>query len=168
MTEKPGTNWMATPQGVLVALLALEIGIFAAIGKNFFSLGNAFEVVRLSVELGLIADENDRQVGFGGEGQPRAADVRGRAVIAAHRVEGDPHGSLPLLLFRRFHRQRVAPLVVAAVRTDAVRHHRLAAPHAELNLHRDDVVVAAPRALLGTGGAPFGYGHDGSRGRVGA
>ena len=32
-----------------------EIAIFTAIGENFFSLANFFEVVRLSVELGLLA-----------------------------------------------------------------------------------------------------------------
>jgi rhamnose transport system substrate-binding protein len=40
---------------ILVALLAAEAAVFAAIGTNFFTLGNAFEVVRLSVEIGLIA-----------------------------------------------------------------------------------------------------------------
>lgn len=42
-------------QIVLLALLAAEIAIFAAIGTNFLTLGNAFEILRLSVELGLIA-----------------------------------------------------------------------------------------------------------------
>ncbi|HEX8200959.1 MAG TPA: substrate-binding domain-containing protein [Isosphaeraceae bacterium] len=40
---------------VLAALLALEVATFAAIGTNFFSLGNALEVLRLSVEIGLLA-----------------------------------------------------------------------------------------------------------------
>jgi rhamnose transport system permease protein len=40
---------------VLALALALEIAIFAAIGENFFTLANFFEVVRLSVELGLLA-----------------------------------------------------------------------------------------------------------------
>jgi rhamnose transport system substrate-binding protein len=39
---------------VLALALALELGIFAAIGENFFTLANFFEVVRLSVELGLL------------------------------------------------------------------------------------------------------------------
>ncbi len=46
---------LATPQAVLAFLLVAEIAVFATIGKNFFSTRNAFEVVRLSVELGLIA-----------------------------------------------------------------------------------------------------------------
>ena len=41
---------MGAPAG-----LALEILIFSAIAQNFFSLGNFFEVIRLSVELGLLA-----------------------------------------------------------------------------------------------------------------
>ena len=40
---------------VLGLALAMEIAIFAAIGENFFTLANFFEVVRLSVELGLLA-----------------------------------------------------------------------------------------------------------------
>jgi ribose/xylose/arabinose/galactoside ABC-type transport system permease subunit/ABC-type sugar transport system substrate-binding protein len=42
-------------QAILIGLLALEIAIFAVIGTNFFSVGNAFEVLRLSVEIGLLA-----------------------------------------------------------------------------------------------------------------
>ena len=40
---------------VLALALAVEVAIFAAIGQNFFTLANFFEVVRLSVELGLLA-----------------------------------------------------------------------------------------------------------------
>ena len=40
---------------ILVGLLALEIAVFAVIGTNFLSLANAFEVLRLSVEIGLLA-----------------------------------------------------------------------------------------------------------------
>ncbi|HTS60811.1 MAG TPA: substrate-binding domain-containing protein [Candidatus Acidoferrales bacterium] len=39
---------------VLVLALAAEIAIFSAIGERFFTLENFFEIVRLSVELGLI------------------------------------------------------------------------------------------------------------------
>jgi rhamnose transport system permease protein len=40
---------------VLALALAVELALFAAIGENFFTLANFFEVVRLSVELGLLA-----------------------------------------------------------------------------------------------------------------
>ena len=45
------------PNGEWVLAIALlcEIAVFAAIGEHFFTLGNFFEVVRLSVELGLLA-----------------------------------------------------------------------------------------------------------------
>ncbi len=39
----------------LTMLLVVEVAVFAAIGTNFFSLANAFEVLRLSVEIGLLA-----------------------------------------------------------------------------------------------------------------
>jgi rhamnose transport system permease protein len=42
-------------QGILAVLLVLEIAVFSVIGTNFLSLGNAFEVLRLSVEIGLLA-----------------------------------------------------------------------------------------------------------------
>src|ERR1051326_4012837 len=40
---------------VLLAALGFEVLLFSALGENFFSTANFFEVVRLSVELGLLA-----------------------------------------------------------------------------------------------------------------
>src|SRR5688572_2231099 len=40
---------------VLAILLLVEIAVFARLGHNFFTVGNAMEVLRLSTELGLIA-----------------------------------------------------------------------------------------------------------------
>jgi rhamnose transport system permease protein len=48
-------RWFPNGEWVLVLTLAAEIAIFSAIGENFFTLANFFEVVRLSVELGLLA-----------------------------------------------------------------------------------------------------------------
>jgi len=42
-------------QQILLALLASEVAVFAAIGTNFLTLGNGFEILRLSVEIGLLA-----------------------------------------------------------------------------------------------------------------
>jgi rhamnose transport system permease protein len=50
-----GRGRRLTQQTVLVALLAVEIAVFAALGTNFFTPANAFEVVRLVVEIGLLA-----------------------------------------------------------------------------------------------------------------
>ncbi|HLJ93535.1 MAG TPA: ABC transporter permease [Gemmataceae bacterium] len=44
-----------THEGVLLLLLALEIGVFSELGTNFLSTANAFEIVRFSVEIGLLA-----------------------------------------------------------------------------------------------------------------
>jgi rhamnose transport system substrate-binding protein len=41
--------------GILVAALLVEVILFAAISQNFFSRENFFEIIRLSVELGLLA-----------------------------------------------------------------------------------------------------------------
>ena len=48
-------RWFPNGEWVLLLALALEIAIFAATAKNFFTVGNFFEVIRLSVELGLLA-----------------------------------------------------------------------------------------------------------------
>lgn len=40
---------------ILIALIAVEIAAFGAIGTNFLTPGNAFEVARLNVEVGLLA-----------------------------------------------------------------------------------------------------------------
>ena len=52
----PGGRVFASgQQWVLVAVLLLEIMVFSVIGTNFFSAEVAYQVVRLSVELGLIS-----------------------------------------------------------------------------------------------------------------
>ena len=48
-------RWFPNSEWVLLIALAVEIAVFSALGENFFSLANFFEVVRLSVELGLLA-----------------------------------------------------------------------------------------------------------------
>ena len=42
-------------QRILLVILILEILVFSAIGTNFLTRGNGFEVLRLSVEIGLLA-----------------------------------------------------------------------------------------------------------------
>jgi len=51
------TQWLRLEPGqlILAALLGIEILTFSLIGTNFLSLANAFEVLRLSVEIGLLA-----------------------------------------------------------------------------------------------------------------
>ena len=48
-------RWFPNGEWVLLAALALEITAFTGLGENFFSAANFFEVMRLSVELGLLA-----------------------------------------------------------------------------------------------------------------
>ena len=45
----PNREW------VLILVIAAEIGIFAMTGNNFLTPGNGFEILRLAVELGLLA-----------------------------------------------------------------------------------------------------------------
>jgi rhamnose transport system permease protein len=46
---------MRTPVGILVLALAAEIVLFSLVAQNFLTVGNFFEVLRFSVELGLLA-----------------------------------------------------------------------------------------------------------------
>jgi len=48
-------RWFPNGEWILLLALALEAAIFSAIGENFWSWANFFEIVRLSVELGLLA-----------------------------------------------------------------------------------------------------------------
>ena len=58
-TAKPhdaAPSWRLEPaQAILLAVLAVEIVVFSAIGTNFLTRDNAFEVLRLSVEIGLLS-----------------------------------------------------------------------------------------------------------------
>src|SRR6516225_9886951 len=53
------SRWRARfcPNGEWILLLALivEIGAFTAIAQNFLTIGNFFEIIRASTELGLLA-----------------------------------------------------------------------------------------------------------------
>jgi rhamnose transport system substrate-binding protein len=42
-------------QAILIVLIAIEVAVFGGIGTNFLTLGNGLEVLRLSVEIGLLA-----------------------------------------------------------------------------------------------------------------
>jgi rhamnose transport system permease protein len=46
---------LPTSDAILLAALAAEVALFAAIAPNFATTGNFFEITRLSVELGLLA-----------------------------------------------------------------------------------------------------------------
>ena len=48
-------RWSPNGELRLLAALAIEIALFAAVAPNFLSVGNFFEITRLSVELGLLA-----------------------------------------------------------------------------------------------------------------
>ncbi len=55
VAARSGARGLEPAQGTLAALLVLELVVFSIIGTNFLSLANAFEVLRLSVEIGLLA-----------------------------------------------------------------------------------------------------------------
>jgi len=49
------TSFAPGHSGVLLGALALEAVLFSFVAPNFFTVGNFFEITRLSVELGLLA-----------------------------------------------------------------------------------------------------------------
>jgi rhamnose transport system permease protein len=54
-TSQHRTRRLELAQRILIALVALEVAVFSVIGTNFLSVDNAFEVLRLSVEIGLLS-----------------------------------------------------------------------------------------------------------------
>jgi rhamnose transport system permease protein len=48
-------HWFPNGEWILLLALAAEVALFSAIGQNFFTAGNFFEVIRFSVELGMLA-----------------------------------------------------------------------------------------------------------------
>lgn len=53
--RRPGARFVPSHELVLAGLLLTELLVFCIIGRNFVSGDNAFEIVRLSVEVGLLA-----------------------------------------------------------------------------------------------------------------
>src|SRR5262245_3488619 len=51
----PRGKLLSSASAVLLLALHTEVGVFSAIAENFFTVGNFIEVVRFSVELGLLA-----------------------------------------------------------------------------------------------------------------
>lgn len=52
----PAAHARLSPQlGMLLAIIAIELVVFSFLGTNFLSAANAYQVLRLNVELGLIA-----------------------------------------------------------------------------------------------------------------
>src|SRR5438067_12020681 len=103
--------------------------------------------LKARLDLGAVADQEDVEPWVCGHRLHRTGNDRSRCVITPHRVQCDTHGS-----FLLFHRYDFSVLIVAAVRTDPMRQHRLIASAAVLNLERFNVVVAPPFALAGVGG----------------
>ncbi|MBV8879126.1 MAG: ABC transporter permease [Planctomycetaceae bacterium] len=48
-------SFLLSHEGVLALLLVAEIAVFSVIGRNFLTTKNAFEIVRLGTEIGLLA-----------------------------------------------------------------------------------------------------------------
>ena len=118
-------RWSPNGEWVLLIALLAEIGLFSAIGRNFFTLGNFVEVIRFSVELGLLAialtpvivtGGIDLSVGsmlglsavlFGAAWQDWHFSIAAAAALAL--LAGCAGGALNALLIARL---RIPPLIV--------------------------------------------------------
>src|SRR5947199_602370 len=122
-------RWLArlgpNGEGILLLALVAEVVIFSTIAENFFTWGNFFEVIRFSVELGLLAialtpviitGGIDLSVGstmglaaviFGVASKDWHLPLIACALIAL--LAGCAGGALNALLISRFH---IPPLIV--------------------------------------------------------
>jgi rhamnose transport system substrate-binding protein len=118
-------RWFPNGEWALLLVLVAEIAVFSVIAQSFFTLGNFFEVLRLSVELGLLAialtpviitGGIDLSVGammglasvaFGAAYQDWQLPIVGAAAIAL--LLGAAGGSLNAILISRL---RLPPLIV--------------------------------------------------------
>src|SRR5438552_15689662 len=80
---------------LLLLTLAAEIALFATIAQNFFTLGNFFEITRVSVELGLLAVALTPVIVSGGI-DLSVGSMMGLAAVCFGAAYRDWHLALPL------------------------------------------------------------------------
>jgi rhamnose transport system substrate-binding protein len=118
-------RWFPNGEWIVLFALAGEVALFAAVARNFATVGNFFEVTRLSVELGLLAIAMtpvvitggiDLSVGsmmglaavvFGAAYRDGHLPIPAAAVLAL--LVGIAGGSLNALLIARF---KILPIIV--------------------------------------------------------
>jgi rhamnose transport system substrate-binding protein len=85
----PNNEW------VLLVVLLVECGVFSVTGNNFLSTSNAFEITRLSVEIGLLALALTPIIITGGI-DLSVGSMMGLAAVVMGALWRDAHLSLPL------------------------------------------------------------------------
>ena len=96
----PNNEW------VLLVVLFVEIALFSVIGNNFLTAGNAFEITRLAVEIGLLALVMTPIIITGGI-DLSVGSMMGLAAVVMGALWRDAHLPLPLAI--------VLTLIVGAV-----------------------------------------------------
>ncbi|MEN3338478.1 MAG: rhamnose transport system substrate-binding protein rhaQ [Acidobacteriota bacterium] len=125
MTGGVRARWFPNGEWIVLLALAGEVALFSAVARNFATVGNFFEVTRLSVELGLLAIAMtpvvvtggiDLSVGsmmglaavvFGAAYRDGHLPIAAAAILAL--LVGVAGGSLNALLIARF---RILPIIV--------------------------------------------------------
>ncbi|HXD29729.1 MAG TPA: substrate-binding domain-containing protein [Pyrinomonadaceae bacterium] len=87
----PNNEW------VLLLVLLVECGVFSVTGNNFLSTSNAFEITRLSVEIGLLALALTPIIITGGI-DLSVGSMMGLAAVVMGALWRDAHLSLPLAI----------------------------------------------------------------------
>src|SRR5262245_56188211 len=88
---------LARDRAILAAALAFEMALFAAIAQNFLTRENLFELVRLSVELGLLAIALTPVIVTGGI-DLSVGSVMGLAAVAFGAAYRDWNMSVPVAM----------------------------------------------------------------------
>ena len=89
------TRFSPNDEIVLVVALLVEIAIFAGIAQNFFTITNFFEILRFSVELGLLAIAETAVILTGGI-DLSVGSMMGLAAVVFAGAWQDLHVSLPM------------------------------------------------------------------------
>jgi rhamnose transport system substrate-binding protein len=86
-------RWFPNGEWILVLAVVAEVAVFSAIARNFFSVSNFFEVMRFSVELGLLAIALTPVIVTGGI-DLSVGSMMGLAAVVFGAAYGDWHLSL--------------------------------------------------------------------------
>lgn len=87
-------TWLSSQQGVLLLVILAEIIIFAITGTNFLSANNAFEILRASLEVGLLAVALTPVIVTGGI-DLSVGSLMGLAAIVLGKLWRDAHWPMP-------------------------------------------------------------------------
>jgi len=103
-------------EGVLALLLVAEVAVFSVTGRNFWTAGNFFEIVRLATEIGLLALALTPVIVTGGI-DLSVGSLMGLSAVLFGKMWRDGHLPLPVAALATFGIGALAGLLNAALIT---------------------------------------------------